>query len=488
MHSLPPLLDHRHARNERKEEPMQDEIEFATEAEDLLEEKIEHAYELIEKKDYSKLKELLEDMEPADIAMMLEEVPIENVPLIFRILPKELAADTFVEMDSDQQEVLIRAFSDEELERVMSDVFVDDTVDIIEEMPANVVRRILRSISPERRAKINDIMHYPEDSAGSIMTIEYVDLTESMTVAEAFNKIRETGLNKETIYTCYVIDRNRKLLGLVTVMTLLTSPPDAVIADIMDDNVIYTTTDSDKEDVSKLIEKYDLLAVPVVDREHRLVGIVTVDDAIDVIQEEAEEDFAKMAAITPMEKPYLKTSVFNIWKSRIPWLMLMMVSATFTGMIISGFENALQAQVVLTAFIPMLMDTGGNSGSQASVTIIRGLSLGEIEFGDIIKVIWKESRVSILCGISLAVATFLKILLINNLLLHEHVTIMVAFVVCITMCFTIIIAKFIGCTLPLFAKKIGFDPAVMASPFITTIVDAVSLLIYFSVAKWLLGI
>jgi magnesium transporter len=465
---------------------MQDENEFENNAEDILENKIEHAYELIENKDFQKLKELLAELEPADIAMMLEEVPIEKVPLIFRILPKELAADTFVEMDSDQQEVLIRAFSDEELEQVMRDVFVDDTVDIIEEMPANVVRRILKSISPERRAKINDIMHYPEDSAGSIMTIEYVDLTESMTVADAFDKIRETGLNKETIYTCYVIDGNRKLKGLVTVMTLLTSPQEAVIADIMDENVIFTTTDADKEDVSKLIEKYDLLAIPVVDLEHRLVGIVTVDDAIDVIQEEAEEDFAKMNAITPMEKPYLKTSVFNIWKSRIPWLMLMMVSATFTGMIISSFESALAKVVILTSFIPMLMDTGGNSGSQASVTIIRGLSLGEIEFSDILRVIWKEARVSILCGISLAVATFLKIMLINNLLLHENVDWTVALVVCITMALTIVIAKFIGCTLPLLAKKIGFDPAVMASPFITTIVDAVSLLIYFSVATSIL--
>ena len=467
---------------------MHDENETMIDAEDILDQKIELAYELIEKKDFQQLKELLGSMEPADIAIMLEEVPIDKVPLIFRILPKELAADTFVEMDTDQQEVLIRAFSDEELEQVMSEVFVDDTVDIIEEMPANVVRRILKSVSPERRAKINDIMHYPEDSAGSIMSTEFVDIPENNTVADAFDKIRKTGLNKETIYTCYVIDGNRKLLGLVTVMTLLTSPQTAVISDIMDEDVIFTTTDADKEDVSKLIEKYDLLAVPVVDLEHRLVGIVTVDDAIDVIQEEAEEDFAKMNAITPMEKPYLKTSVFNIWKSRIPWLLLMMVSATFTGMIISSFEDALAAQVVLTAFIPMLMDTGGNSGSQASVTVIRGISLGEIEFRDILRVIWKEIRVSILCGISLAVATFAKIMLINNLLLHENVSIPIALVVCITMAMTIIIAKFIGCTLPLLAKKIGFDPAVMASPFITTIVDAVSLLIYFSIAKMLLHI
>ena len=466
---------------------MQDENELLNDAEDILDQKIELAYELIEKKDFQQLKELLGSMEPADIAMMLEEVPIEKVPLIFRILPKELAADTFVEMETDQQEVLIRAFSDEELEQVMSDVFVDDTVDIIEEMPANVVRRILKSVTPERRAKINEIMHYPEDSAGSIMSTEFVDLTENVTVSEAFDKIRETGLNKETIYTCYVIDGNRKLVGLVTVMTLLTSSPDAVISDIMDENVIFTTTDADKEDVSKLIEKYDLLAIPVVDLEHRLVGIVTVDDAIDVIQEEAEEDFAKMNAITPMEKPYLKTSVFNIWKSRIPWLMLMMVSATFTGMILSRFEAALAQLVVLTAFIPMLMDTGGNSGSQASVTIIRGISLGDIEFKDILRVIWKEIRVAALCGLSMAVATFGKVMLIDHLLLrNDSINWKIALIVCITMACTIILAKFIGCTLPLFAKKIGFDPAVMASPFITTIVDAVSLLIYFAVASMVL--
>ena len=467
---------------------MQDETDFVNNAENLLEEKIDRAYELIDKKEFAALKELLIDMEPQDIAIMLEEVPIEKVPVIFRVLPKELAADTFVEMDTDQQEVLIRAFSDEELEQVMSDVFVDDTVDIIEEMPANVVRRILRSISPERRKKINEIMHYPADSAGSIMTIEFVDLTENMTVADAFEKIRRTGLNKETVYTCYVIDLNRHLVGLVTVLTLLTSPQDAVISDIMDDNVIYATTHTDKEDVGKLFEKYDLLYIPIVDLENRLVGIVSVDDAIDVIQDEAEEDFAKMNAITPMEKPYLKTSVFDIWKSRIPWLLLMMISATFTGMIISSFEDALAVQVALTAFIPMLMDTGGNSGSQASVTVIRGLSLGEIEFGDIFSVIWKEMRVSVMCGITLAVATFGKIMLVNNLLLHEGIGIPVAIVVCLTMAITIVLAKFIGCTLPLLAKKIGFDPAVMASPFITTIVDAVSLLIYFSIARAILHI
>ena len=319
------------------------------------------------------------------------------------------------------------------------------------------------------------------------MSTEFVDLTENVTVNQAFDKIRETGLNKETIYTCYVIDGNRKLVGLVTVMTLLTSPQNAVISDIMDENVIFTTTDADKEDVSKLIEKYDLLAIPVVDLEHRLVGIVTVDDAIDVMQEEAEEDFAKMNAITPMEKPYLKTSVFNIWKSRIPWLMLMMVSATFTGMILSRFEAALAQLVVLTAFIPMLMDTGGNSGSQASVTIIRGISLGDIEFKDIFRVIWKEIRVAALCGLSMAVATFGKVMLIDHLLLrNDSINWKIALIVCITMACTIILAKFIGCTLPLFAKKIGFDPAVMASPFITTIVDAVSLLIYFAVASMVL--
>mgnify|MGYP000068479830 CR=1 FL=1 len=454
-----------------------------------LEEKSNFALSLIEKRKYSELKETLEDLEPADIAQMLDEIPRDKIPLIFRVLPKELAAETFVEMDGDEEAVLIDAFSDAELENVINEMFLDDTVDLIEEMPANVVRRILRNITPEKRKLINEIMNYPDDSAGSIMTIEYVDLTEGMTVGDALKRIRRTGLKKETVYTCYVTDVNKKLKGLVTALDLMTAESeDVMISEIMDTGVICADTLTDKEDVGKLIEKYDLLAVPIVDGENRLVGIVTVDDAIDVIQDEAEEDFAKMNAMIPMEKPYLKTKVFDIWKSRIVWLLLLMVSATFTGMIISSFETALAAQAILTAFIPMLMDSGGNSGSQASVTVIRGISTGEIEFSDIFRVMWKEFRVSIMCGLSLAFVTFIKIQLVDNLIMGSNITPIVALVVCITLGCTIIIAKFIGCTLPLIAHKIGFDPAVMASPFITTIVDAVSLLIYFNVARILLGI
>ena len=456
---------------------------------DTIEEKKDEALELAEEGKYTELKELLEDLEPADIAQIISEAPRDRIPLIFRVLPKDLAAESFTFMDGDEEELLINAFSDTELENVMSGMFLDDTVDLIEEMPANVVRRLLQKIPPEKRRQINEIMNYPDDSAGSIMTIEYIDLTEGMTVGDALKRIRRTGLKKETVYTCYVLDMNRKLQGVVTALDLMTSESeDVMITDIMDTAVICATTHTDKEDVGKLIEKYDLLAVPIVDKENRLVGIVTVDDAIDVIQEEAEEDFAKMNAMAPIEKPYLKTGVFEIWRSRIGWLMLLMISATFTGMIISSFEDALAVQVTLTAFIPMLMDSGGNSGSQASVTIIRALSTGEVEFGDILRVMWKELRVSVLCGFSLAAATFVKILLVDNLIMGKAVTVPVALVVCITLCCTIIIAKLIGCTLPMFAEKIGFDPAVMASPFITTIVDAVSLLIYFTVAKSILSI
>lgn len=460
---------------------------------DTLEEKselaIDLAIEFVEEKKYAELKKLLEDLEPADIAQMISELPRDKIPLIFRVLPKELAAETFVEMESDEQELLIKAFSDDELESVISGMLMDDTVDVIEEMPANVIKRILSTVPPERRKVINEIMNYPDDSAGSIMTIEYIDLKEGMTVEDALKRIRRTGLKKETVYTCYVTDVNRRLKGVVTALDLMTVESESVlISEIMDTGVICADTHTDKEDVGTLIEKYDLLAVPIVDRENRLVGIVTVDDAIDVILDEAEEDFAKMNAMAPIEKPYLKTGVFTLWRSRIVWLLLLMVSATFTGMIISGFESALAAQTALTAFIPMLMGTGGNSGSQASVTVIRGLSTGEVEFSDLLRVIWKELRVSVLCGISLAVATFAKILLVDNLILGADISMLVAAVVAITICFTIIVAKLIGCILPMVADKIGFDPAVMANPFITTIVDAVSLLVYFGVASYFLGI
>lgn len=451
----------------------------------------EEIFELIEGKKYARLRELLSDMNPADIAQILEEVPEKELPVIFRILPKELAAEVFVEMDSEMQQLLIEAFSDTELREVMDELFMDDTVDIIDEMPATVAKRILRQTDAKTRKMINQLLAYPDDSAGSIMTTEYVDLKKNMTVDEAFDRIREVGLDTETIYTCYVIDRSRRLLGIVTVKDLLLNPKTSVLSDIMDENIIFANTLDDKEEVAGQFEKYDLMALPVVDKENRLVGIVTVDDAIDVIQEEATEDIEKMAAILPSDKTYFRTGVFATFKSRIPWLMLLMISATFTGAIISSFEAKLTVFPALIAFIPMLMDTGGNSGSQSSVTIIRGISLGDIEFRDIFKVIWKEVRVALCCSTVLALINFVKLWFVDYLLLHTFdpgKQIPEIAVVCITLFFTVIVAKFIGCVLPILAKKIGFDPAVMASPFITTIVDAISLFIYFRIAILFLGI
>lgn len=451
----------------------------------------EEIFELIEGKKYARLRELLSDMNPADIAQILEEVPEKELPVIFRILPKELAAEVFVEMDSEMQQLLIEAFSDTELREVMDELFMDDTVDIIDEMPATVAKRILRQTDAKTRKMINQLLAYPDDSAGSIMTTEYVDLKKNMTVDEAFDRIREVGLDTETIYTCYVIDRSRRLLGIVTVKDLLLNPKTRVLSDIMDENIIFANTLDDKEEVAGQFEKYDLMALPVVDKENRLVGIVTVDDAIDVIQEEATEDIEKMAAILPSDKTYFRTGVFATFKSRIPWLMLLMISATFTGAIISSFEAKLTIFPALIAFIPMLMDTGGNSGSQSSVTIIRGISLGDIEFRDIFKVIWKEIRVALCCSTVLALINFFKLWFVDYLMLHTFdpgKQIPEIAVVCITLFFTVIVAKFIGCVLPILAKKIGFDPAVMASPFITTIVDAISLFIYFRIAILFLGI
>lgn len=442
----------------------------------------EKALALLQEKKFSQLKGMLSEMNPVDIAAILEEMPEESLPLVYRLLPKEMAAEAFAEMDNDLQELLIQAFSDKELQEVLDELYLDDAVDIIEEMPANVVKRILRQTSPEVRKKINEILNYPEDSAGSIMTIEYVDLKKSMTVDDAFSRIRAIGVDKETIYTCYVIDNDRHLEGLVTVRELLLSPKSAIISDIMETNIISAKTMEDKEEVANLLQKYDFLAVPVVDQENRLVGIVTFDDAMDVLQEENTEDIEKMAAITPTGKPYLKTGAIEIWKNRVPWLLILMVSATFTGKIIQGYEHALAAQVALTAFIPMLMDTGGNAGSQASVTVIRGLSLGEISMKDIFKIIGKEIVVALLCGVTLAVANF------GKMMLFDRVGMGVSIVVCVTLMVTVLIAKITGCILPILAKRIGFDPAVMASPFITTIVDALSLIVYFNFASWLLKI
>jgi magnesium transporter len=444
---------------------------------------------LVVQKRYSDLRGLLLPMEAADIALLMEDLSEESMPLVFRLLPKELAAEVFVELDSDQQELLIRGFSNTELREVLDELYLDDMVDIVEEMPANVVKRILMHSAPDMRKGINEILKYPEDSAGSIMTTEFVDLKQDMTVSDAFKRIRRTGPDKETINICYVIDENRHLIGLVSIRTLLLADEEAVIRDIMEKNIISVSTLDDQEYVARSLSKYDFLALPVVDTENRLVGIVTVDDAMDVLQDEVTEDIEKMAAIVPTDKPYMKTGVFEIFRARIPWLLLLMISATFTGQIISKFETALSAFTVLTAYIPMLMDTGGNSGSQSSVTVIRSISLNEIEFSDIFRVIWKEIRVAVVCGIVLAGANFVKLILVDRLMFHNpEVTVLVSAVVCCTLVVTVFCSKLVGCTLPLLAKKIGFDPAVMASPFITTIVDAISLLIYFRFASIILGI
>ena len=442
---------------------------------------------LLSEKKYATIRDILSTMNPADIASVFDEMEEERLPLLFRLLPKELAAEAFVEMEPEAQELLIRGFSDSELREVLDELYVDDAVDIVEEMPANVVRRILSQADPQMRKEINEILRYPENSAGSIMTTEYVSLRPNMTVEESILRIRRTGVDKETIYTCYVT-KNRTLIGLVTVKDLLLAHDDeTTIEEIMETNVISVNTHTDQEEVARMFSKYDFLALPVVDAESRMVGIVTFDDAMDVMEDEVTEDMEIMGGMTPSDKTYLRSTVFDLFKHRIPWLMLLMVSATFTGLIISGFENALAAQVVLTAFIPMLMDTGGNSGSQSSVTIIRALSLGEVEFSDLPRVIWKEIRTAVLCGVTLAAACFLKIMLVDRLLLgNSEITWLVAFVVCVTLALTVLVAKIIGCSLPLLAKKLGFDPAVMASPFITTIVDALSLLVYFGIASALL--
>ena len=441
---------------------------------------------LVEKK-YSTIRDILSTMNPADIASVFDGLEESRLPRRVRLLPKELAAETFVEMEPDAQELLIRGFSDSELREVLDELYVDDAVDIVEEMPANVVRRILSQADPDMRKDINEILRYPENSAGSIMTTEYVSLRPGMTVEEAILRIRRTGVDKETIYTCYVT-KNRTLIGLVSVKDLLLAQDDDETVDkIMETNVISVHTHTDQEEVARMFSKYNFLALPVVDTENRMVGIVTFDDAMDVMEDEATEDMEIMGGMTPSDKTYLRSSTFDLFKHRIPWLMLLMVSATFTGLIITHFESALAAQVALTAFIPMLMDTGGNSGSQSSVTVIRALSLGEIEFSDLPRVVWKEIRTAVLCGISLAAACFAKIMLVDRLMLgNKDVTCLVALVVCATMALTVLVAKVIGCVLPMLAKKVGFDPAVMASPFITTIVDALSLLIYFGIASVLL--
>ncbi len=448
---------------------------------------------MLEEKKYSTLRDILVTMNPSDIAGLYEDLEEKQIPLMFRLLPKELAAETFVEMEPEAQEILIRGFSDNELKEVLDELYVDDAADIVEEMPANVVKRILKAADPEMRHSINQILRYPENSAGSIMTTEYVSLRPQMTVEEAILRIRRQGVDKETIYTCYVTAKDRRLLGLVTVKDLLLAEDDEMlIEEIMQRNMadlIFVNTQTDQEEVAQMFSKYNFLALPVVDGEGRMVGIVTFDDAMDVMEEEATEDMELMSGMTPSEKPYLRSSAVELFKNRIPWLMLMMVSATFTGLIMTAFEDALAAQIALSAFIPMLMGTGGNSGSQSSVTVIRGLSLGELDFSDIFTILWKEIRTALMCGVALAVVCFVKIWVVDHLMLgNENITLMVDLVVCCALCVTVVLAKMVGCMLPIAAKAVKLDPAVMASPFISTIVDALSLLVYFMFAKLLLKI
>ena len=445
---------------------------------------------MLDEKKYITLRDILVTMYPSDIAQIFAELEENQIPLMFRLLTKEQAAETFVEMDPDAQELLIKGFSDNELKEVLDELYVDDAADIVEEMPANVVKRILKAADPEMRKSINQILRYPEDSAGSIMTTEYVSLRPNMTVEEAILRIRRQGVDKETIYTCYVTGNDRTLLGLVSVKDLLLAEDDEMrIKEIMTTNIISVSTQTDQESVARMLSKYNFLCLPVVDGEQRMVGIVTFDDAMDVLTEEATEDMELMSGMTPSEKPYLKSSTWELFKNRFPWLTILMVSSTFTGLIITSFEDALAKVVALTAFIPMLMGTGGNSGSQSSVTVIRSLSLGELRFKDIGIVLWKELRTSVMCGVALAIVCFAKIWLIDHLLFgNEEITLMVDLVVCLALALTVIIAKLVGGMLPLCAKALGADPAVMASPFITTIVDAVSLLVYFMFAKTMLGV
>ena len=440
---------------------------------------------MLEDKKYATVRDILVTMNSADIAAVFADMEEERLPLLFRLLPKELAAETFVEMEADAQELLIRSFSDNELKQIVDELYVDDAADLVEEMPANVVRRILQQASPEMRKSINQILRYPDNSAGSLMTTEYVSLRPEMTVEEAILRIRRQGIDKETIYTCYVT-KDRKLLGLVTVKDLLLADDDETkIEQIMITNLISVTTHTDQEEVAHMFGKYDFLALPVVDNENRMVGIVTFDDAMDVMEDEATEDIEMMGGMLPSEKTYLRSTIWELFKNRIPWLLLLMVGSTFTGMIINGFESSLTPALV--AFIPMLMGTGGNSGSQSSVTIIRALSLGEIEISDLPRIIWKEIRTAVLCGVALAAVCFVKVWLIDKLLLgNEDIDLLINAIICLAMAVTVLVAKLVGSVLPLAAKAIKLDPAVMASPFITTIVDALSLLVYCLFAKLLL--
>ena len=441
---------------------------------------------LVQSRSFVALRELLSELNPADLAELFNEMDALQVPLVFRILPKDLAGDTFAYMETDTQQLLIKSFSDVELREIINDLWLDDTVDIIEEMPANVVARILQSANPSLRRQINELLKYPEDSAGSIMTGEYVSLNKNLTVGQCFEKIRREGINKETVYTCYVTEK-RKLIGTVSVKDLLLAEQDISVSEIMETNLISINAYEDKEIVAQMFSKYDVLALPVVDHDDRIIGIVTVDDAMDVMEDEATEDIERMAAITSSDKAYLKTGVFSIWKTRIPWLVLLMLSATFTGIILNSFEESLSVFPVLISFIPMLMGTGGNAGGQASATVIRGMAVGEIELSDILRVLWKELRVAILCGVTVAVVGYLKLFFIDNMIFGLDVSYPEMAVVSLTLMVTVVAAKIVGCALPIIAKAVHLDPAVMAGPFITTIVDVLSLVVYFFIAMRVLS-
>ena len=442
----------------------------------------EEILDLLHKGQYTKLRQVVQELNDADIADYIEDMDEEEIVKVFRILPKDMAASVFSYLEIELQQFVITSLSDKDAGTIIDNMMSDDAKELMEEMPANVVKRLIANTSPDTRKAINHLMRYPEDSAGSIMTVEYIDLKENQTVSEAIERIRKMGLDSETINICYVLDNQRMLVGTVALRYLLLSEPDAVIGNMMHRNVVSLHTLMDQEEVARMFKKYEFTAMPVVDNEDRLVGIITVDDVVDILEEETTEDIEKMAAVMPSDKPYLKTTVFDAYKKRIPWLLLLMISATFTGSIITSFVDALSQYVVLTAFIPMLMDTGGNAGGQASAIIIRGLSLDEIEFSNWFIVVWKEIRTAALCGLTLAMCNFIR------LLMFDRVSVAVAFVVCVTLLMAVIVAKFVGASLPMLAKRIGMDPAVMASPFITTIVDAISLLIYFRVATVVLGL
>lgn len=445
--------------------------------------------ELLNKRDMKQLKQRMEELNEFDVAEFLAEIDDNQMPMVFRLLSKETAAEVFANFDTPEQEKIINSITDSELSGIIEELYVDDAVDMMEELPANVVKRVMRAARPETRNLINQYLRYPDNSAGSIMTSEFVDLKKYMNVKEAFARIRRIGEDKETIYICFVTSADRKLEGIVTVKDLLLADDDTVLEDLMDRNVIFASTTEDQESVSEKFSDYDLMALPVVDGEGRLVGIVTVDDIIDVMEQEATEDFEKMAGILPSDKPYSRTSTVEMWKNRIPWLLFLMLSATFTSMILTRFEDMLAVQAGLVAFIPMLMGTGGNSGAQASTAVIRSLSLGDTEPGDALRVMWKEWRVSVLCGLTLALVNFFKMLLLDGMILHnDSVTVTVAATVSLSVLFIVMFAKVVGSALPILAEKLGVDPAVMANPLISTVTDAVSLLIYIYVAKLILHI